>query len=522
MLLRILRLALLSLEKKKRYFIFLMALGIFLRLCAFSWNSIIQGDVNLFALSAREYSRSGNLNYPMKYEYSDHVPYKTLSTPATQHPPLWSLSAGILGKLFHTDNSFRILKVACFLTGLLLLAAAFYFSRLNFTGISQNAWIIALFLFSTSPLLSDFSANGSPFILCALELLLLSMLLTRFQWKNVLFYAASGLLCALSLLTHAAMFSLFFAFLCAAIIKRKEVYLPGALFFIFTFSIVLFPWIIYNLNLFGMPFYSYSRYDILKRLGLYEVNIYGNVMTTHKIHSLSLPVITFYITEIFKNAVLFLTEILSEAGIFVVALAIPGFVVIFQRNKEKGFLAALPFLCYTIVIFLWATHRHRYIVPLLAPVYLCAVAGFFVFKRHSSKIYRVAGKILLACAVLAHLYAFLDTHPSRYYADDAQIAHDYNVMLNVADILKEQPRGIILGYTDVLVGGVEAVYYHTMPFVHGRDILGNTKALKKLILDFLPRYIWTDTSRAQDILHLYPSANIFYTRAPFVIVDIKQ
>lgn len=95
-------------------------------------------------------------------------------------------------------------------------------------------------------------------------------------------------------------------------------------------------------------------------------------------------------------------------------------------------------------------------------------------------------------------------------------------MVDVAQILKEQPRGTVLGYTDALVGGVEGVYYHNMPFVHGRDILGNTKALRKLITDFKPRYIWTNTSRAQDILHLYPNANIFYTRSPFVIIDIKQ
>lgn len=507
---------------KKLYFIFLLTVGMFLRLCAFSWNTVIHGDVNLFALSAREVTRHSRLDYPMKYEYSDAVPYITLSSPATQHPPLWPLCAGVLGKLFDTDDSFRVLKVMCLVAGFFLLAGAFYFSRVNFSVLSQHAWIASLMLFATSPLLSDFSANGSPFMLCALELLLMSLLLSRFQWNNVLYYAASGLLCALSLLTHSAMLCLFFSFLCAAILKRKEISLSGVIIFILTFFIALSPWLVYNLHLFKTPFYSYSRYDILKRLGLYEVNIFGSALTTHRTHSLSLSVIILYITEIFKTAVLMTTETLAEAGIFVMAIAVPGAVFIFNRSKEKAIPAALPFLCYSLVIFLWGTHRHRYIVPLLAPLYLCAAAGFFVFKRHSSKFYRVAGKILLACALLAHLYAYLDAHPSRYTTDTSRMERDYITMLNVADILKEQPRGIVLGYTDVLVGGVEAVYEHNMPFVHGRDILGNTKALQKLIADFRPRYIWTDEHRVREVLRVCPSCNLFLTMTPFAVMETPR
>jgi len=72
------------------------ALAIGLRVASLGWNDRLQGDVNLFALTAREVARNGRLVYPMRYEYSDRVPYLSFETPATQHPPLWPFSAGLL------------------------------------------------------------------------------------------------------------------------------------------------------------------------------------------------------------------------------------------------------------------------------------------------------------------------------------------------------------------------------------------------------------------------------------------
>lgn len=496
--------------------------GLFLRLCAYSWNVIIQGDVNLFVLSAREIARHDRFEYPMKYEYSPHAPYKTLSTPATQHTPMWAFSAGKIGKIFHTDNAFRILKVMSFTVGIVILAALLFYSRALVSPFLQNAHLPVILLLATSPLLCDFSANGSPFILCALELLAASFMLARFPWTKLSSFAAYGALCAFSLLTHGIMFSLFISFVFAVMFLRgKSIRASGIFIFMLSFLAVLSPWIVSNLNAFGTPFYSYSRYDILKRLGLDEVNIFGNVISTQRVHPFNFSVIKLYFTEMLKTLILFLSECVNEAGIFTVALCIPGIAAALQRNKSKTFFAALPFLCYALMVMLWATHRHRYLVPALLPLYLAAGIGFFSFKHHASPFFRASGWLILLCAVLTQLYGFLDTPPTRYYADDFQSTKDYHTMVDVAQILKEQPRGAVLGYTDVLVGGVEGVYYHDLPFVHGRDILGNTKALRKLILDFNPRYVWTDTSRVRDVLHLVPSANVFYTRAPFVIIAIR-
>ncbi len=58
------------------------------------------GDVNLFALTAREYAESGELNYPMKYDFSEKTVVGftsnllNLSIPHYGHswPVLWLIS----------------------------------------------------------------------------------------------------------------------------------------------------------------------------------------------------------------------------------------------------------------------------------------------------------------------------------------------------------------------------------------------------------------------------------------------
>ncbi|MDH4209458.1 MAG: hypothetical protein OEV76_11335, partial [Anaerolineae bacterium] len=74
--------------------------GSALRIASFHWNDRLQGDVNLFALAAREFVNHSRLYYPMKIEYSDQVEYRALQAPADYHPPLWSFVGGLLGKIF--------------------------------------------------------------------------------------------------------------------------------------------------------------------------------------------------------------------------------------------------------------------------------------------------------------------------------------------------------------------------------------------------------------------------------------
>lgn len=87
---------------------FALVIGSTVRIASFNWNDRLQGDVNLFALTAREFVIHSRLYYPMKFEYSDNVKYQVLQSPASQHPPLWPFMCGLLGKVLHTDDTFLI------------------------------------------------------------------------------------------------------------------------------------------------------------------------------------------------------------------------------------------------------------------------------------------------------------------------------------------------------------------------------------------------------------------------------
>ena len=156
----------------------LLLAGVALRAASFVWNTRLQGDVSLFALTAREYVQHDRLYYPLKWEYSDHVPYKTLASPASQHPPLWPFAAGLLGKLFRTEDTFPLLKLLGEVTGIGLLVLA------ALIGWRRGWWaetLAAVAFLALSPALVDYSANGSSYILSATLLVLAALLMVRFR-----------------------------------------------------------------------------------------------------------------------------------------------------------------------------------------------------------------------------------------------------------------------------------------------------------------------------------------------------
>ena len=125
----------------------------------------------------------------MKYEFSDHVAYKALASPADQHPPLWPLAAGCLGKVLRTDNTFLLLKLLCEAVGIGLMAVVVYAGTRRRRPIET---IVALAFVALAPELVDYSANGSMYILLAALLVVAALLLERFRPDCLFDYAWRG------------------------------------------------------------------------------------------------------------------------------------------------------------------------------------------------------------------------------------------------------------------------------------------------------------------------------------------
>ncbi|MCX7935982.1 MAG: hypothetical protein N3A66_12075, partial [Planctomycetota bacterium] len=175
-----------------------IGLGVALRIYAFAQNTRLQGDVNLLALTAREYAESGDLYYPLKYTSPPYVPYAALREPATQHPLLVPWLAGIACRLWGTDDAFAILKLlsaaGCILHWLLAAALAWRYC-------GAYAWL-PIFLTAFSPLVVDYSANGSPYITAAALMLFPFLWLLRRRSPGAAVCAALGLLCGVGFQIH--------------------------------------------------------------------------------------------------------------------------------------------------------------------------------------------------------------------------------------------------------------------------------------------------------------------------------
>jgi len=250
-----------DMETKNRYVskplliiaFFALVAGSVLRFASFNWNDRLQGDVNLFALTAREFVTHNRLYYPMKFEYSDNVQYHVLQSPASQHPLLWPFVCGLLGKAFHTEDTFPILKVMCEIAGAFLIMV---FAYVGIRADWPNEALVATCCVALSPMLVDFSANGSPYILSAVMIILAIILLEHFRFQRITDYVLAGILCGIGLQVHMTMICIPVAFLIFWIWKHSHIRWQGGLAFVLTGLLVLTPWMSWNLRHFGKPFYS--------------------------------------------------------------------------------------------------------------------------------------------------------------------------------------------------------------------------------------------------------------------------
>jgi hypothetical protein len=512
----------------------IILVGLALRLASYSWNTRLYGDVNLFALAAREYALHGELQYPMKYEFSDNVPYLAMTTPASQHPPLWSCLGGEIARLAGSADTFGVLKMLGLVCGTGLLFSVFSLSR----RLEMHGEVLAaLALACLSPVLVDFSANGSMYILSAWVIVLASLLLLRFdpyRWSHGLL---AGLLCGLGYLVHSSLLLLPAAFLLPFIADRRYSWIPspsktdktqlrrrlsGLGAFLLAFAASLSPWLLWNYHNFQRPFYSISSYYLLDRLGLLKTGIYGEVISSRVSQSLSAGVLWGYAILAAKAWWATGRQAFMVLGPFTLFLILLGLVHLYRTRKEGRLYAlVVPALLYALAIALWATNKFRFLVPLLAPAYLLAAVGFAILLMRG-RWYRWLGWLCLAGSLIWMGAGYLGTpRPTYYYGNEtAQDALLYDHMRPLAGELAALGPGVSLGVSQALDGGIETVYWTGFPFVAGRGM--GMDEWRKLAIDFDVRYVWADETTLPLAETAFPNARLILKNPPFSILVLPR
>lgn len=492
----------------------LLLAGVVLRAAGFAWNTRLQGDVTLFALTAREFVQHDRLYYPFKWEFSDHVAYKTLASPASQHPPLWPFAAGLLGKVLHTDDTFPLLKLLGEAVGIGLLVVVAY---AGWRRGQQAATLAAVAFLASSPALVDYSANGSSYILSAALLVLAVLLMERFRPERLFDYALAGVLCGLGVQVHSVLLLLPAAFILFWLATSRRIPWKGLAVAAVAGLMTLTPWMLWNIHYFGTPFYSYSTYFFLKQFGLARTGVFGEVVTTRMIRTPDAAFFKAYLAAAGRTALDFVRNYIAAVGPFTLVLLAGGWVFLFRNRRRLALASFLPFACYVATVILWATTRDRFVIPIIPLTYLVAAAGFAVLLTRRS-VWRVVGWICLAGTLAWNLIGFREQPPTRYYKNDADWAAGYARMLPLAQELAELDRGVVLSYAYVLDGGMETVYWGRQPVVYGREL--PPEAMDRIIEDFAVRYLWTDPHTFGEIAGRSPRAREILSNDLFHVFEL--
>jgi hypothetical protein len=502
----------------------LVCLALGLRASSFQWNDQLQGDVNLFALTAREFRHSGELRYPIKYEFSDQVPYCEARSVASQHPPLFPFAGGLLARLVDTDATFPILKVLSEFGGALLLLAFAWLAAVA----GRPGAFFALALLAASPVMVDFSANGSPYVWSALALFLASEFLRDPCRRGLGSFAAAGALAGLAPMLHGSLLAVPLAFGLGGLLCRPHLSGRKVLVFLASGLAVVAPYAAWSYLNFGTPFYSYSTHVLWTNLGLAQEGIWDGVVTWRWVPGTSwFEVAAPLLTALGSNGRGLPEVWFRDAGPFVILLAIVGVVQAVRGSPASALRRSLPALFYLALVSP-LLFRDRFAVPILPLIFLAAGAGLSRLVLSSGRFRQTLASGLVVMTFLWIAAAYVSgAELSRYYGPASSQRLNYPAMLPIAQRFRMLPPGPTLGYSHTLAGGIEGVYHHGHPLIRGRphgkrseELSG--QVLTKLVDDFGVRYLWADRLSRPELVRLFPDAVEVLRNGAYLVLEIPS
>lgn len=476
----------------------ILTVGILLRVASLWWNDRLLGDVNLFALTAREYAESGELNYPMKWDYSPNTTWGDLKTPQSQHPPLWSFMAGLGAKICGTNNTYLVLQCLSLFSQCMLVFLCFKI----LSALAGQIVILGVSLVSLSPMLIDFAGNGSQYTLGTVFTLATLWLLIRDRYKSKVNLILSGLCCGLAFCTHGA-----FILVIAGAVLSTIIYNQGLAkrswavsFVLLGYIVAVLPTILFRLEHFGSPTHSLN--------GVFFGGVFGKLSLSNDAGGVfwridsswsSSDLIRYFVNclTVWRKFIIFLVFELSLPGII---LAVIG-VFLTLKQRIHGPLVVLIFTStYLVPILLWPGFKSRFLASLLplAIIFICIGSyHFFQESKVGLKWKRIiVGSIFLWFGSSWLLSLSVTGSASRYYTFDLVHNKNYQEMIGLVDKMKELERGLVIGAARSLDGGMEGIYWHGFPYIHARSWVSgegmNWETVARIRKDYQAKYFWTD------------------------------
>jgi hypothetical protein len=483
-------------------FWFILTAALLLRLAALPLFPYPTGDVNLFCLAAGHFAEQGRLDMGFKNHFAPEMQRFGLNEPQSQHLPLWPLAGGLVKKILPGADAYRIFQAGSLLAGLVLLILLEALCRRL---LPPWAVFCAVTLAAGSPLLIEHSVNGSFYILLPCQWLGVLLLLPELKKEGYRAPLALGLLIGLSMLTHFTQVFLVAPVIMYLIRHRNRIVFRGAAIALLLAAACWIPWALRNQALFGSPLYSSTTLNFQRKWGLLETKVAEGKLVQIPHGIMEARLLPRLLLAAPRNFWRFMGMLASACLLWPLLLSVPGWLlrlkdeVPARRAKETGAaFIAWPALGLTALyladIALWGFIRPRFLTPLLPLVFLWTAWALATAVSRSNAPRRW---VIASCAVCILTAALLTA--SAFYQWKKTTAQDHNhaAAQKLALWLKDQPGGVVLGYSRILDGGIEGIRLHDKPYVHGRNFIGHPWATEYLMRQYRPDYIWCDETTSR-------------------------
>jgi hypothetical protein len=484
------------------------------------WNQRLQGDVNQFALTARQFYRESRLEYPAKIDFFGSAPYESLKSQAAQHPPLFPFLGGVVAKLTRNPDTFLVLRYISFVVGLVVPGLVAVLARDATPPASiPVALVLALFM----PIMVDYSGNGSPYILLAAILAGVTLLLVNFDPERRGHYVLLGILLALGFMVHGASNLAVPGIVWFLGLKARSLRIRYITMLCAACLLTLAPMMIWNMSYRGVPIYSTSTAWIRLMLGTIEVGIRDGIITSYPSTRTLPTLLKSYVRGQWPMVQEYLAMLAFSIGPGMLLLAVIGL----KRLLDEGTIPLVtlfgPAGSYLVLICFLPQPRTRYILPVLPILCVLAAVGYQALTAVGRRGTILATLFLLVIAAWWVADYRLSPNQTRYYFEDTTYPAQYDAMKELALRMRTLEPGVVLGYSGRIDAGLEAVYYHDMPFVWGRGgyTLLNRGGVEKLVKDLHISYIWTDEDLLPNVQKWFPTGRVVMANPPFCVLDVR-